>query len=357
METIQPAGRTRPSLPKGFTLIELLVVIAIIAVLIALLLPAVQSAREAARRTQCTNNMKQLGLALHNYHTSNDSFPPGSSKAFNVAGDPKIYNWNGWSSHAMMLGYMEQNPIYNAVNFSVSPVASAPGAAAAATALRTRVSSFLCPSDGNAGATLTNSYCGSMGTTIGYTAQTRSSGLFAMTISRGIGDITDGSSNTVAFGERLVGQPEKPDQTRGNGLLNVTGGQIKDSVDVSTADPTQVLGSLQACSTAWQQRTTTSSGYNAAGQYWGWGAPGMTLFSTVTPPNSNQYPWNSCRFDCAGCGVDNSHIVSSTSNHPGGCNVLLADGSVRFIKSTINMQTWWKLGTIAGNEVVSSDSY
>ena len=83
----------------------------------------------------------------------------------------------------------------------------------------------------------------------------------------------------------------------------------------------------------------------------------MTLFQTVVPPASTQYPWNSCRTDCAGCGVDSSHIVNATSRHPGGCNVLFADGSVRFVKSSVNIQTWMQLGTIAGGEVTSSDSY
>lgn len=82
----------------------------------------------------------------------------------------------------------------------------------------------------------------------------------------------------------------------------------------------------------------------------------MTLFCTVVPPNSTEHPWNSCRRDCPGCGMDNSHIINSTSNHPGGCNVLMGDGSVRFIKQTINMITWWALGTRDGGEVVSADA-
>src|SRR4051794_36397546 len=104
-------SRTR----RGFTLIELLVVIAIIAVLIALLLPAVQAAREAARRSQCINNMKQIGLGLHNYHSSNDTFPMGGSKGMRCMGcyDP----WESWSAQGCMLSYLEQQPLYNAINF------------------------------------------------------------------------------------------------------------------------------------------------------------------------------------------------------------------------------------------------
>src|ERR1700719_571702 len=103
---------------RGFTLIELLVVIAIIAVLIALLLPAVQSAREAARRIQCTNNIKQLGLALHNYHTANNSFPQGVAASFTPYG---CVAWSGWSAQSLLLPYVEQSTIYNAANFNLDP--------------------------------------------------------------------------------------------------------------------------------------------------------------------------------------------------------------------------------------------
>jgi prepilin-type processing-associated H-X9-DG protein len=115
---------------------------------------------------------------------------------------------------------------------------------------------------------------------------------------------------------------------------------------------------LQNCNTAWQANAKTSSAWQNGGENWAWGTPGLTMFQTIVPPSSTQYPWNSCRSDCAsGCGVDSSHVVNATSRHPGGCNVLFADGSVRFVKSSTNMLMWMKLGTIAGNEVVSSDSY
>ena len=140
-------GKTR----RGFTLIELLVVIAIIAVLIALLLPAVQSAREAARRIQCTNNLKQLGLAMHNYHTSNNSFPQGCAASFNSI-NPGCIAWSGWSAQALMLGYMEGSPIYNACNFMIDPFSTSISPAVnGCTGVYTKIAAFLCPSDGNAG--------------------------------------------------------------------------------------------------------------------------------------------------------------------------------------------------------------
>jgi prepilin-type N-terminal cleavage/methylation domain-containing protein/prepilin-type processing-associated H-X9-DG protein len=352
--------RSARSRPLGFTLIELLVVIAIIAVLIALLLPAVQAAREAARRAQCVNNLKQIGIAMHNYHTANEAFPPGSSAALYQL-NTVPYSWNNWSAQALLLGYLEQSPIYASVNFSLAPFASnVAGDLAANTVLRTRIGSFLCPSDGAAGSQCTNSYYGSMGTTIGYNTQTSSNGLFAETVGHPIRDIIDGTSNTVAFSETLVGDLSSstaPLRKRGHGILNAGGSQTWGTNDVST-NFNNIMSIFNQCNAAWNKNDPVGNGgYQSAGQYWGWGTPGMTLFQTVVPPNASQYTWNACRQDCQGCGVDSSHIVNSTSNHPGGCNVGFVDGSVKFIKQSIDIKTWWALGSRAGGEVISADSY
>ena len=131
----------------GFTLIELLVVIAIIAVLIALLLPAVQAAREAARRVQCVNNLKQIGLGLHNYVSANDCLPPGAFLTWSPVAQTQIINGD-FSAHVRLLPYLEQQSLYNAANFSVSAINDVTGALINGTVTTTRLTAFLCPSDG-----------------------------------------------------------------------------------------------------------------------------------------------------------------------------------------------------------------
>ena len=162
----KPTGASGRPTSRGFTLIELLVVIAIIAVLIALLLPAVQAAREAARRSQCVNNLKQFGLGMHNYHSSNDVFPMGASLCYyNYGGGTPCTTWNNWSAHAMMLNYLEQSPLYNAINFNMEGRGSDYASSANATAYNAKISLFLCPSDPNAGKMNDNCYYGSVGPT------------------------------------------------------------------------------------------------------------------------------------------------------------------------------------------------
>ncbi len=199
----------RFSVRRGFTLIELLVVIAIIAVLIALLLPAVQSAREAARRAQCVNNLKQIGLALHNYHQAIGSFPPGTAMA--IAGGNYGYGeqtWGSFSCFAMMLGYMEQQPLYNACNFNWT-ISWGNGQYYNSTVVNANLNIFLCPSDGKSGTLSSNdlnncNYFGSMGTTIAPWA-TSTTGIFANYATYGIQNVVDGTSNTISFAEAVVG--------------------------------------------------------------------------------------------------------------------------------------------------------
>ncbi len=359
---------------RGFTLIELLVVIAIIAVLIALLLPAVQSAREAARRAQCTNNLKQIGLGLHNYHSSNNVFPLGGSAGMdalgqNPPGSPNgntYYDWCNWSAQALMLPYMEQTPLYNAINFNWACPDPGGLTVANSTAYATIISSYTCPSDPWVGAKSNNlnSYQASYGTTTGMPeywpgwAQQGSSGMFAIWIAYGISDCVDGTSNTVAYSEALVGNGQYNTYYKGNGVEGV--GTVGNTwiFDVST-NPALVLTNLQWCASQFQPAAGKAGNITPRRGYrWQEGIPGFSMFNHLQTPNDTQYPVNYCRSSCsAGCNQDQAYTAQASSNHPGGVNACMTDGSVKFIKNSISRMTWWALGTRGGGEVLSSDSY
>ncbi len=359
----------RSRISRGFTLIELLVVIAIIAVLIALLLPAVQAAREAARRAQCVNNLKQIGLAMHNYHSTYDTFPMGVSATNNTwnsaNGCSAQVTWNGWSVHALMLPYLEATPVFNAINFAFDPLVCN-SQNFQNTAFLTLIPGFLCPSDPYSGrrSGFINNYCASIGTSIGVVQNypSQSTGVFSYQTSYSLRDITDGSSNTVAFGESLVGNGGTKPNYRGNGVAGICYSWTLDA----SANVAQTMATLNACNTGWNTATTGGSPYGGApnigvnrGWYWGWGAEAMTLINTIVPPSSQQYPWNACRNGCS-CGnydMDHAEISNVSSQHPGGANVTFADGHVQFIKSSLAINVWWMLGTKDNGDIVSADQY
>jgi prepilin-type N-terminal cleavage/methylation domain-containing protein/prepilin-type processing-associated H-X9-DG protein len=336
---------------RGFTLIELLVVIAIIAVLIALLLPAVQAAREAGRRMSCVNNLKQIGLALHNYHQTYDVFPMGSSKNLQNVG---VYAAaHGLSAHAQMLGFLGENALYNALNFSWGMASGATAGPIQSTVYNSRVKTFLCPSDSNAGVTNLNSYNDCFGTTT-YIATTQtttgSTGLFTYWQSYGVRDCIDGLTNTIAFSEALVGDGSS-NYNRAGGLAQLSSLPATVQVLDASTSWTAVQAGLKVCNSTWAARSGKLN--QGRGNYWIHGTEAQTMFNTVVPPNSKDYPWGWCSSQAIG----DAEYCAANSNHPGGVNTLMGDGSVRFLKDSINLPTYWALGTRARNEIVSADSY
>lgn len=332
--------RTGTKRRPGFTLIELLVVIAIIAILIALLLPAVQQAREAARRTQCKNNMKQLGLALHNYHDTFNLFPPAHLRTqANYPGTGALTSWRGFSLHSMILPYIEQSALYNQMDFNTyfdqgnNTVSR-----------RTKLAAFLCPSDstypgspdqGN------NSYAGSMGPNLGQYVGPIGlrDGMFCFDVPVRMADIRDGTSNTIAMAEQLIGDNANTAYTPGDVVRGIawTGS--------TPSKPTQ--NELNTYGTACQAGTTNHHSHN--GREWSIGMPAQTLFNTAAPPNW-QYP--TCQ-SCTGCGwMDSQGIFPSRSRHTGGVQVLLGDGSARFVSDNVDLATWQNLGSVRGGEVI-----
>jgi prepilin-type N-terminal cleavage/methylation domain-containing protein/prepilin-type processing-associated H-X9-DG protein len=357
---------------RGFTLIELLVVIAIIAVLIALLLPAVQAAREAARRSQCTNNLKQIGLGMHNYHSTHNTFPLGGT--VNYAGPGNGYfnaDWGTWSAQALLLGYMEGQPLYNAANFNWVCCWNA-GWNINSTVTLAVLNVFICPSDGLSPVPTqndiwtgeTNNYHASAGASTDFY---HPSGLFAEShICYGVQTCTDGTSNTIAFGEALVGSNSQqavrwrsgPVLGAASALCAASGGKNCGWFGVTdvSAYYNAVIADLQTCE---QGYVTENGKVNQKGFRWCENLAGFTLINTVVPPSIGTYRFGWCALRGGGTNSNASdgQYQNVNSNHPGGANLLFGDGSVHFLKSSIAYKTYWALGTRAGGEVISSDQY
>jgi prepilin-type N-terminal cleavage/methylation domain-containing protein/prepilin-type processing-associated H-X9-DG protein len=339
---------------RGFTLIELLVVIAIIAVLIALLLPAVQSAREAARRAQCTNNLKQVGLAMHNYHDSQGSLPPGV----------KGCCWGTWL--VFILPYIEGNNMFNAFNYvgndqyeglGLQTGQFRYGGSVNTTVTYRRVNSYLCPSDpnnlnlpGGAGWAITcHNYVANFGNTI------------------------SNQPNFYAWNTVKVPFLGAPFTDMGAPDADITAGLQKGT----TAGTVNFSGIPDGLSnTMLTSEILVGQGFNLHGFSW-WGyAP---QFTGLYPPNSSQPDVMQFASYCSAANSNPQGVlcVGATgttsanglysgglgmnniprSKHPGGVNTGMADGSVRFVKSSVNIYTFQALSSTKGGEVISSDAY
>jgi prepilin-type N-terminal cleavage/methylation domain-containing protein/prepilin-type processing-associated H-X9-DG protein len=371
---------------RGFTLIELLVVIAIIAVLISLLLPAVQSAREAARRAQCVNNMKQIGLAIHNYINTNDALPPSGSSHYYGG---QVHT--PWSCKSRILPFFEQQAVFNAINFSLDPEWSngygvdvqSGWEASNVTVKSIRIANFVCPSDykkgnqNNRDATFNLSiptgadvsqvsnyaeniggnrwFYGGVPNGIAYfPGSTPDSGKgYQETQTRQtvtLATITDGLSMTAFWGEFLKGDGIDPQYAK-DGLGMVYDKAIPYQVTVTTTIQDAELATSRLCDAA------THHNFSWRGERWVTQDPARGgWYSHTAPPNRRSCVYGNGSQPGGVNSFSYEGIITASSAHPGGVNILFGDGSVRFIKSTVNYASWYAIGTRAGGEVVSSDA-
>ncbi len=339
---------------SGFTLVELLVVIAIIGVLVGLLLPAVQAAREAARRMQCSNNLKQIGLALHNYESAYKVLPFGKGASY--LGAP-IYA--RWSQHAMILPYIEQSALYNTIDFRFPPDTPGMGGVIPfmpaytnstgvnAASSRTPVPGFFCPSDVSPSDVwqAQNNYVGNQGGWLcdrsdqpgeatDVSPSETQTGVFYYLSKVKFSGVTDGLSNTIFFSEKIRGQGTPNARTDAFVIPH------QNTLDATFA----------ACSninTLTATPLTSKYGYS-----WVMGENCCTQYNHVATPNSHT---------CGGTGFPGSMTnmamqVSAASRHTGGVQCMLGDGSVRFVTSSVDLNVWRAVGSRATGEVVSLEN-
>lgn len=338
---------------RAFTLIELLVVTAVIAVLIALLLPAVQQVREAARRTQCRNHLKQIGLALNNYHEAHRTLPPGRMRSA----------WDGqgrcWSAYAHLLPYLDAGPLYNQLNFHANPddpALNGPG-------LSQTIPFFLCPSNSakvlqsnTVNGVIVNSAVHNYPLCTGTTAPVSPrnpggvpiTGVFYENSMTRFADLTDGAGTTVCVSETVtadVGGPAVWD-----GVSPTNGFVLTRGNDNATTGP-ELTDYASQCSGSGLQLQQTR------GSRWVYGAPGHSMYNHIRGPNDPGV-------DCRG-GLPHSirnafvwdrlsHNVTAHSRHSGGVHVLCCDGHVQFVSDSINLATWQALGTRGTSDYVEA---
>jgi prepilin-type N-terminal cleavage/methylation domain-containing protein/prepilin-type processing-associated H-X9-DG protein len=344
----------------GFTLIELLVVIAIIALLIALLLPAVQAAREAARRLQCGNNLKQLGLGMHNYECASGVLPPQQVLQFNATGS---VSWkSSWGVTSRIAPFLELGPLYNSINYALRTTAPEN-----VTAVSSSLAVLVCPSEINPQPKMSTTSTGetakygvsNYGWCVGDwyvfggpTPSIPNRSAFGPNMSRPLAAFTDGLSNTLLAAEVKVYTQAYHDC----GAVPPPG----PASPAARPDPSTVLATISSAPTS---KCRLVAGTPGGGHtHWSNGNSFYDGVTTALPPDTRA-PAGPTALDTDLTTVDEDDggptysAVTARSYHAGGVNVLFGDGSARHTKSTINWQTWRALGTIGCGEVVSADSY
>ena len=338
----------------GFTLVELLVVIAIIGILIALLLPAVQMAREAARRSQCSNNLKQTGLALHNYHDTYKCFPPVRVRDANCGANTWETSNINWL--ARITPQMEQNPIYQRIDFTLWPGWTGVNAASPDGPLRQTIQAYLCPSDsGEGGVSWTapdgsrvsggtphrnyghTNYVGCIGDdytiAVGTSGRTTGKGIFFEArydcnmgrntpVQRvNIASIRDGTTNVLAASECIIGFPQ---------------------VDANSNEPSPSPSDNGCPIGPW--RTNTNDTRQRGNSWFRGYQPASMVFTTLMTPNST----------LCDCGVNSDRAAfAARSFHPGVVQVVMCDGSAHAVSETVDWVTWRWLGNKADGNPVS----
>jgi prepilin-type N-terminal cleavage/methylation domain-containing protein/prepilin-type processing-associated H-X9-DG protein len=376
---------------RGFTLIELLVVIAIIAVLISLLLPAVQAAREAARRAQCSNNLKQLGLAMHNYASAQGLLPPvivdySWDSSNNMMKEPR----QNWGIHARLLPYLEQGATFNAINFTFGARWGPKGdnwdggigdgapyqyQDIQATVICNQINSFLCPSDplnstlGALGVNGIQKLVGVVNYPANYGLNRRINGAFGTNPDSGnwkpngpayvasnwdgylsrmisLDNFSDGTSHTAIFSEWVRGNaggapPNNTPGKNGLGMVYFLPGQAQSNAFVTDQQ------FAQACAQVLPINQNQAWGWK--GEWWVWGV--QTIYSHTNLPNRNACQYSDQNNDWRA----SITMVNASSNHPGGVNVAFMDGSVKFVKSSVNYVPWIAIATNDTGEMVTGD--